>query len=337
MGSPIFAIVLAAALGFVLTLGLGKLVLEELRRLHAGQSIREDGPTWHAAKAGTPTMGGVMFILGSGIVTLALSLPALAQGQFVCLYVFLFALAFGFIGLADDARKVLRRQNEGLTAMQKLVLQLAAAALFLTLMRLSGSLTNVLYVPGFGWQWEIPWPLYLFFAAFVIVGCVNAVNITDGVDGLAGSVTLVVMAFFTACGALDSLYFSRHGIFPAALMGGLAAFLRYNRHPAQVFMGDTGSLFLGGAVAALSFALDMPLILLPVGIVYIAETLSDIIQVGYFKYTKRKTGTGKRVFKMAPLHHHLELCGWSEEKLCGVASLVTAAGCVLALLAVAAR
>ena len=337
MGNPIVTIVLAAALGFVLTLGLGALVLEELRKLHAGQEIREDGPTWHASKAGTPTMGGIMFILGSGIATLALGLPSLVRGDFVCLYVFLFALVFGLIGAADDARKVLRHQNEGLTALQKLVLQLAAAVVFLTLMRFTGALTNRLYIPGPGWEWEIPWLLYLFFAAFVIVGCVNAVNITDGVDGLAGSVTLVVMAFFTACGVLNGAFFAKYGLFPAALMGALAAFLRYNRHPAKVFMGDTGSLFLGGTVAALAFALDMPLILIPVGIIYISETLSDIIQVSYFKYTKRKTGKGQRIFKMAPLHHHLELSGWSEEKLCRVFSLVTAVGCALALLAVSGR
>ena len=337
MGNPIVSIVLAAALGFVLTLGLGKLVLVELRKLKAGQEIREDGPTWHAAKAGTPTMGGLMFILGSGITVLALGLPAMVQGNFVCLFVFLFALVFGLIGMADDARKVLRHQNEGLTALQKLVLQLAASVAFLTVLRFTDSLTNRLYIPGPGWEVELPWSLYLFFAAFVIVGCVNSVNLTDGVDGLAGSVTLVVMAFFTACGVMSEGFFASHGLFPAALMGSLAAFLRYNRHPAQVFMGDTGSLFLGGAVAALAFALDMPLILIPVGLVYIAETLSDIIQVTYFKYTKRKTGTGKRIFKMAPLHHHLELSGWSEEKLCRVFSLVTAAGCFLGLLAVAGR
>ena len=328
--------VLAAALGFALTLGLGKLVLEELRKLRAGQEIREDGPQWHAAKAGTPTMGGVMFILGGGIALLALGLPWMARGNFAFLYVYLFALAFGLIGFADDFRKVMRHQNEGLTARQKFVLQLAAAMVFLTLMRYTGYLTNRLYVPGLGLTLEINWIAYLCFAAFVIVGCVNAVILTDGVDGLAGSVTLVVAVFFAAAGVYVQS-FAVHALLPAALAGSLAAFLVYNRHPAKVFMGDTGSLFLGGAVAALAFALDMPLILAPVGIVYIAETMSDIIQVGWFKYTKKKTGTGRRIFKMAPLHHHLELSGWSEGKLCAVFSLVTAAGCVLAWLAVRAR
>ena len=163
------------------------------------------------------------------------------------------------------------------------------------------------------------------------MGCVNAVNLTDGIDGLASSVTFVVMVFFTVAGAL----WSDHGIqalFPAAMAGGLAAFFVYNHHPAKVFMGDTGSLFLGGAVAALAFVFDMPLVLIPVGIIYILETLSDIIQVGYFKLTH-----GKRFFKMAPLHHHLELSGWSEAKLVCVFSLVTLIGCVLAYLGVQGR
>ena len=180
-------------------------------------------------------------------------------------------------------------------------------------------------------SFTINWIVYLIFAAFVIVGCVNAVNLTDGIDGLAASVTFVVMAFFTVAGVLWSTY-GIQALFPAAMAGGLAAFFVYNHHPAKVFMGDTGSLFLGGAVAALAFVFDMPLVLIPVGIIYILETLSDIIQVGYFKLPH-----GKRFFKMAPLHHHLELSGWSEAKLVAVFSLVTLAGCVLAYLGVQGR
>ncbi len=327
---------LALGVSFALTLVIGKFLLEGLRRLHAGQEIRSDGPTWHAAKAGTPTMGGLMFIAGTGVTIAALGLPWQARGMYLHLYLFLFALAFGLIGFVDDWQKVRRHQNEGLTAMQKLVLQLGAAVVFLSLMRYEGFLDNALYLPLLHTAVRIPWILYLIFAAFVIVGTVNAVNITDGVDGLATGVTFVVMVFFTAAGlyGLDSPI---HGLFPAALAGGLAAFFIYNRHPAKVFMGDTGSLFLGGAVAALAFAMDMPLILIPVGIVYIGETMSDIVQISYFKYTRRKTGTGKRLLKMAPLHHHLERCGWSEEKLVAVFSAVTAGGCVLAWLAVWVR
>lgn len=317
-------LLLAFAVSFVLTLVIGRFVLAELRKLKAGQEIRADGPTWHQSKAGTPTMGGVMFILGVGITVFVLGWGDMLRGVFTHLYIFLFALVFGMIGFVDDYRKVRQHQNEGLTAKQKFVLQLAAAILFLSLMRYEGLMTNELYVPFFRVSFTLNWIVYLIFAAFVIVGCVNAVNLTDGVDGLATGVTFVVMVFFAVTGVL----WESHGaqaLFPAAMAGGLAAFFVYNHHPAKVFMGDTGSLFLGGAVAALGFTFGTPLILIPVGIIYIAETMSDIIQVTYFKATH-----GKRFFKMAPLHHHLELSGWSESKLVAVFSAITAAGCVLA-------
>lgn len=322
---------IALAVSFVLTLVIGRFLIPELRKLKAGQEIREDGPTWHKSKAGTPTMGGIMFILGGGVTVFVLGWDAMLRGSFVHLYVYLFALIFGIIGFVDDYRKVRQHQNEGLTAKQKFVLQLAAAVVFLCLMRYEGLLSNALYIPFANVTVTVNWIVYLVFAAFVIVGCVNAVNLTDGIDGLACSVTFVVMVFFTVTGTLWSAQ-DRQGLFPAALAGGLAAFFVYNHHPAKVFMGDTGSLFLGGAVAALAFAMDMPLILILVGIIYIAETMSDIIQVTYFKATH-----GKRFFKMAPLHHHLELSGWSEAKLVAVFSLVTLAGCVLAYLGVQGR
>ena len=323
-------LLLAALVSFVLTVVLGRFVLTELRKLKAGQEIRKDGPTWHAGKAGTPTMGGIMFILGTGITVLVLGWGRMLEGEFDHLYVYLFALIFGLIGFVDDYRKVRQHQNEGLTAKQKFILQLAAAVVFLVLMRYEGLLTNDLYIPFFQVSVTINWIVYLIFAAFVIVGCVNAVNLTDGVDGLATGVTFVVMVFFAVTAALWQL--TTLALLPAALAGGLAAFFVYNHHPAKVFMGDTGSLFLGGAVAALGFATDMPLILIPVGIIYIAETMSDIIQVAYFKATH-----GKRFFKMAPLHHHLELSGWSEAKLVAVFSGITLVCCVLAYLGVQGR
>ena len=322
---------IALAVSFVLTLVIGRFLIPELHKLKAGQEIREDGPTWHKSKAGTPTMGGIMFILGCGVTVFILGWDAMLEGSFVHLYVYLFALIFGIIGFVDDYRKVRQHQNEGLTAKQKFVLQLAAAVVFLCLMRYEGLLTNALYIPFANITVTVNWIVYLVFAAFVIVGCVNAVNLTDGIDGLACSVTFVVMVFFTVTGTLWS-FLDRQGLFPAALAGGLAAFFVYNHHPAKVFMGDTGSLFLGGAVAALAFAMDMPLILIPVGIIYIAETMSDIIQVTYFKATH-----GKRFFKMAPLHHHLELSGWSEAKLVAVFSGITLVFCALAFLGVQGR
>ena len=322
---------IALAVSFVLTLVIGRFLIPELRKLKAGQEIREDGPTWHKSKAGTPTMGGIMFILGGGVTVFVLGWDAMLRGSFVHLYVYLFALIFGIIGFVDDYRKVRQHQNEGLTAKQKFVLQLAAAVVFLCLMRYEGLLSNALYIPFANVTVTVNWIVYLVFAAFVIVGCVNAVNLTDGIDGLACSVTFVVMVFFTVTGTLWSAQ-DRQGLFPAALAGGLAAFFVYNHHPAKVFMGDTGSLFLGGAVAALAFAMDMPLILILVGIIYIAETMSDIIQVTYFKATN-----GKRFFKMAPLHHHLELSGWSEAKLVAVFSGITLVFCALAFLGVQGR
>ncbi len=323
-------ILIAAAVSFVLTLVIGRFVLTELRKLKAGQEIRKEGPSWHAGKAGTPTMGGIMFILGSGISVLVLGWERMLDGEFAHLYAYFFALIFGLIGFVDDYRKVRQHQNEGLTAKQKFVLQLLAAVGFLCLMRYEGLLTNALYVPFLNVHITINWILYIAFAAFVIVGCVNAVNLTDGIDGLAAGVTTVVMVFFTATALLWHL--TTLALLPAALAGGLVAFFLYNHHPAKVFMGDTGSLFLGGAVAALAFAMDMPLVLILVGIIYIAETLSDIIQVTYFKITH-----GKRIFKMAPLHHHLELSGWSEAKLVAVFSAVTAVFCVLAYWGVQGR
>lgn len=271
-----------------------------------------------------------MFIIGSGVVAFLMGWEAMKRGEFAHLYVYFFALIFGLIGVVDDYRKIRQHQNEGLTAKQKFILQLAAAVMFLSLMRYEGLLTNALYIPFANITVEINWILYLVFAAFVIVGCVNAVNITDGIDGQSSSVTFVVMVFFTAAAAKWELM--PLALFPAALAGGLAAFFCYNHHPAKVFMGDTGSLFMGGAVAALAFAMDMPLILVFVGIIYILETLSDIIQVAYFKATH-----GKRFFKMAPLHHHLELSGWSEAKLVTVFSGVTILFCVLAWLGIQGR
>ena len=315
---------------FLLTLVIGRFVLAELRKLKAGQEIRQDGPTWHAGKAGTPTMGGIMFILGAGVVVFILGWGPMLQGEFTHLYVYLFAMCFGLIGFVDDYRKVRQHQNEGLTAKQKFLLQLAAAVVFLVLMRYEGLLTNELYIPFVNATFTINWVVYLVFAAFVIVGCVNAVNLTDGIDGLATGVTFVVMVFFTVTALLWKM--TTLALFPAALAGGLAAFFVYNHHPAKVFMGDTGSLFLGGAVAALGFAMDMPLILIPVGIIYIAETMSDIIQVAYFKATH-----GKRFFKMAPLHHHLELSGWSEAKLVTVFSGITLVFSILAFLGIQGR
>ena len=302
---------------------IGRFLIPWLHALKAGQSIKEIGPVWHMAKQGTPTMGGIMFIAGIFIAILVTGWQDFSQGRFGALFVFLFALVFGVIGFLDDFMKVKYHKNEGLTAPQKFLLQLAAAIVFTVLLRYTGYLTPDLYIPFFNVSFQLPWAVYMVFAAFVIVATVNAVNLTDGVDGLATGVTLPVALFFLAVSLMWKI--TDLSIFAAALVGGLCAFLIYNFHPAKVFMGDTGTLFLGGTVCGLAFALDIPLIIVLVGIIYLLETLSDIIQVTYFKLTH-----GKRIFRMAPLHHHFEMGGWSEEKLFTVFTLVTLVCCVLA-------
>ena len=301
-------------IAFLVSSAFGKYYIPWLHRQKAGQAIKENGPTWHAAKSGTPTMGGVMFILGVTVVVLTVGFADMIRGSYAHLFVLIFALVFGAIGALDDWEKIKNKQNTGLSARMKFLLQLAAALAFVVLMRNLGLVNTDLYVPFTGRTVPVPQWLYFVFAAFVIVGTVNAVNITDGVDGLATGTTLPVCLFFVCVTYAWGERFLPQGIFASALLGGLLGFLIYNFNPAKVFMGDTGSLFLGGAIAALAFAYDMPLILISVGIVYILETLSDIIQVSYFKLTKKLKGEGQRIFRMAPLHHHLEMGGWTGKK-----------------------
>ncbi len=336
MREEMWMILLTAAASFVLTVILGRLLIPALRALKAGQSIKEIGPNWHMAKQGTPTMGGLMFIIAMGVVVALFSFRGHVQnGNLGGLYVFGFALVFGAIGFIDDYMKVVHHENTGLTAGWKFLLQLSAAILMTVLLRNEGYLDPHLYIPFVDTSIVLPWPVYMAFAAFVMVGCVNAVNITDGLDGLSSSVTIPVAVFFIAVTTLWGK--GELTVFAAALLGGLLGFLVYNHYPAKVFMGDTGSLFLGGAVCGLAFAADMPLILMLVGIVYIAETLSDIIQVTYFKLTKRRTGQGKRLFKMAPLHHHFEMCGWKERKVVAVFAAVSVLFCIIAYVGVMGR
>ena len=321
-------IILAIVCAFVLGLILGKVYIPMLRALKAGQSIREIGPKWHEVKAGTPTIGGIIFI--SAMVVSIFAGIGNPEGDYTHLLVLAFALVFGLIGFIDDFFKVKYKRNLGLTALQKLILQLIASAVYLVVLARTGSLTWELYIPFANVSFAIHPVIYCVFAVFVIVGCTNAVNLTDGIDGLATGVTMPVMTFFiVACMAADRLTLA---LFPACLLGGLGAFLCYNFHPAKVFMGDTGSLFLGAAVCGMAFALDMPLILILVGLVYIIETVSVILQVTYFKLTH-----GKRIFKMTPIHHHFELCGWNEYKIFTVATGLTAALCVLAWFGIAGR
>ena len=250
--------ILSFIVAFGVTAIAGQILIPVLRRLKAGQSIREDGPTWHMSKQGTPTMGGLMFILGIAVAVVAAGWQDFQHGLHNHIVVFLFALVFGAIGFIDDFQKLRHHANEGLTAPQKFLLQLAAAIVFTLLLRKDGYLSPDLYIPFFNIEIVgIPWVIYMIFAAFVMVGTVNAVNLTDGIDGLATGVTIPVMIFYVAVSA----WYGKSDLVTvsAAMAGGLSAFLIYNFHPAKVFMGDTGSLFLGGAVCGMAFALDLPL------------------------------------------------------------------------------
>ena len=287
----------------------GKYYIPWLRKQKAGQKIREDGPTWHQSKSGTPTMGGVIFILATAVGILTVGFEGMLHGNYVHLSVFVFALVFGGIGFLDDWEKIKKKQNLGLTAKSKFFLQLAAALLFVVLMERFNVTSTDVYVPFFNRVLHVNKWLYFLLSAFIIVGTVNAVNITDGIDGLATGTSIPVFLFFVAVTFLAGEEYLQLGVFASSLLGGLVGFLFYNFNPAKVFMGDTGSLFLGGAVAALAFAYDMPLVLITLGIVYIIETISDIIQILYFKATH-----GKRIFRMAPFHHHLEMGGWTGKK-----------------------
>jgi len=326
--------VIQLILSFIISLALSIvasiIIIPALRRMKAGQSIQEDGPVWHNKKQGTPTMGGFIFIIAITIAVVAVGFNEMISGNYSHIFVLVFALIFALIGFLDDYEKVKKKQNLGLRAKEKFALQLLAAVAFVLIMQFTGNLTTHLYVPFVNITFNIPAIIYYIFAGFVIVGTVNAVNLTDGADGLASGVTIPVTAVLALAAFLwnDAI----NGIIAAAVTGSLIGFLIFNFYPAKVFMGDTGSLFLGGAVCALVFSMDMPLILVILGFVYFVETLSVIIQVTYFKLTK-----GKRIFKMAPIHHHFEKSGWSEYKVFAVFTTVSTIFAILAFIGVSQR
>ena len=316
---------IVCAVAFVVTAAIGPSVIRYLRKMKFGQKILEIGPKWHMNKQNIPTMGGFMFIIGIAAAVLAGNL-LLGGLEIASVAVLGLAAAYGAVGLVDDYAKIKKKENAGLSPKQKLVLQILVAAVFILVLFLQSDGLPVLWIPFTDIALPLPWPLYIIFAAFVIVGADNAVNLTDGIDGLAAGVTLPVAIFFVFVGIVRQD--AGVMIFAAALAGGLAAFLIYNFNPAKVFMGDTGSLFLGGAVAGLAFACEMPLSLLLVGLIYIIETLSVILQVTYFKVSG-----GKRLFKMAPIHHHFEMCGWGEKKIVLIFSGITILLCLVAYFA----
>ena len=312
---------------FLITVILEKLIIPILTSHKVGQRILEIGPRWHKNKAGTPTMGGICFIMAILVVMAITSVIIAVNGGAKGLIPLALALGLatlnGLIGFFDDYTKLVKKQNEGFTAKQKIVLQSLVAIIYLVVMGLTDNINTALHIPFTSVSLELGL-FYYVFAFVLIIGFVNSVNLTDGIDGLASSVTLVVGIFFSV--VAFTLSDRILGLIGASLIGATAGFLVYNFYPARVFMGDTGSLFLGGLVVGATFVLDEPMIIFLIGIIYLIEAASDIIQVGVFKLSGRRI----RVFKMAPIHHHFEKCGWSEIKIVFIFSLVTLAFCTLA-------
>jgi len=323
--------VVAAFIGLAVSAVSGKFLIPFLQKVKFGQTIKEIGPTWHKNKQGTPTMGGFMFYLGTiigviaGLIVLSFTVSSFDMSLLEKARLFGgigLALCFGFIGFLDDYIKVVKKQNLGLKARQKMILQFVVCIAYLLTLYLAGDTSTVVMLPFFG---AVDFGIfYYILAILVIIYGVNAVNLTDGIDGLAGSVTFVIaLAFIVISGILNLLGI---GVFAAALAGALLGFLMYNFHPAKVFMGDTGSMFLGGAVLALSVGVARPFLFFIAGFIYIVEALSVVLQVISFKTT------GKRIFKMSPIHHHYEMSGWSEWKIVGIFSLVTLIFCILGII-----
>ena len=333
----ITAVIVAVLLASVITAVGGFWLLPMLRRLHFGQTILEIGPKWHQGKQGTPTMGGLMFIIGIPIAVVVAYLfmhastvgdPMSAIMRARMFYGLVLALLFGAIGFLDDYLKVVKKQNEGLTEKQKMALQILFGAVYLLLLHISGTQSTMVTIPYIGtYDFGV---FYYVFAMFAIIALSNAVNFTDGLDGLLSSVTLVLsIGYLIFCYLLGM---GEMGIMAGALGGGCIGFLFWNHYPAKVFMGDTGSLFMSGMVIALAFGTGLPFFVVLFGIIYVIEIGSVVLQRCYFKLTH-----GKRIFKMTPIHHHFELCGWKEEKIVFVFTAITLVMCVLAYLGVMNR
>ena len=315
-----YKLIVPVLISFALSLLMGPVVIPFLRKLKMGQTERVEGVQSHLKKAGTPTMGGVI-ILGSVLLTSVFYIkeyPKIIPVLFV-------TLGFGLIGFLDDYLKVVMKRSDGLFPKQKMALQIVVTAVFAYYLVKVTNVPMTLLIPfSSGKYLDIGW-LSIPLLFVVVIGTVNGVNFTDGLDGLASSVTVLVATFFTVVAVG-----TRSGIEPVtcAVVGALLGFLLFNVYPASVFMGDTGSLALGGFVASTAYMLQMPLFIVIVGLIYLIEVLSVMIQVTYFK----KTG-GKRIFKMAPIHHHFELCGWSETRVVAVFAVATAILCLIGLMA----
>ncbi len=321
-------ILTALAASFLLSVLLAPWILPWLRRLKCSQSILEIGPAWHKkTKEGTPTIGGLIFIIPTLLVSLLLGFGEMMRGDLRLMMVLGFTVLCGLVGFLDDYIKVVKKRNQGLTVLQKTLPLMLCIALFLGGLYVNGIIDDTIFIPFV----NIRLPLWYFYFVVMIPMLfffVNSVNLTDGLDGLVTSVSLPYTISFIAVGFLMSKAMNNTGVtlFAAALTGGLAAFLIYNFHPAKVFMGDTGSLFLGAAIVGLAMAYDMPYFILIGGIMFLIEGASVVLQVGYYKLTH-----GKRIFKMTPIHHHFEMCKWSEVKIVAIFTVISAIGCLIAL------
>ena len=334
--NTVAAILIAAVAGLSITAVLGFVMIPWLRKLKFGQTILEIGPKWHSSKQGTPTMGGIMFIIGTvGAILLTVVTDKIMGGDIVAsgslvpfeMYTKLWggvatALAFGFIGFVDDYIKVVKHQNLGLTIKQKSLFQFLTCLAYLISLYMGMKGGTHMFIPFIG-NVETGF-FYWIFGIIFIYSTVNSVNFTDGVDGLCGSVTVTAAISIGVIAAMKGLF--GFSMAAAALAGACAGFVLWNKNPAKVFMGDTGSMFLGGMIVALSYAIGCPLIVLLAGLVYVIEGASDVIQIIYYKATG-----GKRIFKMAPVHHHFEMCGWSEKKITTVFTIINILGGVAAV------
>ncbi|MBE6701536.1 MAG: phospho-N-acetylmuramoyl-pentapeptide-transferase [Ruminococcaceae bacterium] len=313
--------VLSIILSLIITFFLEKKFIPFLMRIKMGQVILDIGPRWHKSKEGTPTMGGIFFIVAITLTTLLFGLyHAIHNSNYSVIITLCMMLLFGFIGFIDDYTKFVKKQNQGLTALQKLLLQLVVSVLYVATMSYFGYVTTILTLPFTDYTLELG-AFYYVFSVLLIAFTVNSVNLTDGIDGLAGSVTLIISVLFSVFAIItkDLPFVSLTG----AVIGGLVGFLWYNVNPARIFMGDTGSLFLGGFVVGVAYILNCPLLVLLAGLWYIVESVSVIIQIFSFKVFH------KRVFKMTPIHHHFEMLGWSEHKIVITFSLFTALMCII--------
>ena len=331
MRPELIIIICSFVISFLSTALITRYLIPKLKSLKMGQKILDIGPRWHKGKEGTPTMGGIAMIITLCLVTVIAVVIGLFAEKYRALssraaLVFGYAMLNGLTGIIDDRVKLLKKQNEGLTAPQKYALQFVCAALFILGMRLTGNISTTLHIPFTSATVELGF-FYYIIAVLLLTGVVNAVNLTDGIDGLASTNTLIVGIFFAVVSFSVKIGGNDTALLGGAVVGMCGGFLVYNFYPAKIFMGDTGSLFLGGLVVGGAFMLNSPLTVVIFGLWFIVETASVILQVASFKLT------GKRIFKMAPIHHHFEMCGWSEIKIVTVSGIITAAMCAVSWLA----